>query len=87
MLKDAVFHRMVRGLDVSVMAYRPTVAYINGEYWGIHNLRESFDKHYLATRYGLEADNCDILMHEEDPLDKDKVRIERIDGDRNADEE
>ncbi len=87
MLKDAVFHRMVRGLDVSVMAYRPTVVYINGEYWGIHNLRESFDKHYLATRYGLEADNCDILMHEEDPLDKDKVRIERIDGDRNADEE
>lgn len=87
MLKDAVFHRMVRGLDIAVMAYRPTVAFINGEYWGIHNLRESFDKHYLATRYGLEADNCDILMHEEDPLQQGKVRIERIDGDTNADEE
>ena len=87
MLKDAVFHRMVKGLDISVMAYRPAVAYLNGEYWGIHNLRESFDKHYLATRYGLEADNCDILMHEEDPLDNDKVRIERIDGDANADED
>ncbi len=87
MLKDAVFHRMVKGLDISVMAYRPTVAYLNGEYWGIHNLRESFDKHYLATRYGLEADNCDLLMHEEDPLDNDKVHIERIDGDTYADED
>lgn len=87
MIKDAMFHRMARGLDLSVMAYRPTVTYLNGEYWGIHNLRESYDKHYLATRYGLEADNCDILMHEEDPLNNDKVRIERIDGDKNADED
>ncbi len=87
MLKDAVFHKIVKGLDVSVMAYRPTVAYINGEYWGIHNLRESLDKHYLATRYGLEADNCDILMHEEDPLEAGNVHIERIDGHTYADED
>ena len=85
MMKDAVFHRMVKGLDLAVMAYRPTVTYINGEYWGLHNLRESFDKHYLATRYGLEADNMDLLMHEE-ALDN-KVKITRIDGDKNCDEE
>ncbi len=87
MMKDAVFHRIAKGLEISVMAYRPTAAYINGEYWGIHNLRESFDKHYLATRYGLEADNMDLLMHEEDPLDNDKVKITRIDGDKNCDED
>jgi uncharacterized repeat protein (TIGR02543 family) len=87
MLKDAAFHRMVQGLDTSVMAYRPTVAYINGEYWGIHNLRESFDKHYLATRYGLDPDNCDLLMHEEDPSNNENVDIERISGDSEADED
>ncbi|MBP7637473.1 MAG: CotH kinase family protein [Kiritimatiellae bacterium] len=87
MLKDAVFHRIVKGLNTSVMAYRPVTAYINGEYWGIHNLRESFDKHYLATRYGLDADNMDLLMHEEDEIDEDKVQITRIDGDKNSDEE
>jgi hypothetical protein len=87
MLKDAVLHRLVKNLNLSVMAYRPTVAYVNGEYWGLHNLRESFDKHYLATRYGLDADTCDLLMHEEDPLNKDKVKIVRIDGDKAADED
>ena len=87
MMKDAVFHRLVKGLDLSVMAYRPSVAYVNGEYWGLHNLRESFDKHYLATRYSLDADKCDLLMHEEDPLDNDKVKIKRIDGDKSADED
>lgn len=87
MMKDAVFHRMVKGLDLSVMAYRPVVAFINGEYWGLYNLRESFDKHYLATRYGLDADNMDLLMHEEDPDDQDKVKITRIDGDSGCDED
>ncbi len=87
MMKDAVFHEIVKGLDISVMAYRPAVAYVNGQYWGIHNLRESYDKHYLATRYGIDADNADILMHEEDPLDNKKVVITRVDGDKNADDD
>ena len=87
MMKDAVFHRIVRGLDISVMAYRPTVTYLNGQYWGIHNLRESFDKHYLATRYGVDPDNCDILMHEEDPLNSAKVVFTRIDGSKSADDD
>ena len=87
MFKDAVFHRIVTNLNISVMAYRPVNVFLNGEYWGIHNLRESYDKHYMATRYGLDPDNMDILMHEEDTYDNDKVHIARIDGDKNADEE
>lgn len=87
MMKDAAFHEIVKGLNQSVMAYRPAVAYINGEYWGIHNIRESYDKHYLATRYGLDPDNVDILMHEEDPSDSDKIVITRVDGNKSADED
>lgn len=87
MMKDAVIHEIVKRMDLSVMAYRPAVAYVNGEYWGLHNLRESYDKHYLATRYGLDPENVDILMHEEDSVDKTKVRIVRLEGDTNADEE
>jgi hypothetical protein len=87
MLKDAVFHRIVKNLDLSVMAYRPAVAYVNGHYWGIHNVRESYDKHYLNTRYGIDADNADILMHEEDPANEEKVVITRVDGDKSADED
>ena len=87
LLKDAALQHIVKGLDLSMMAYRPVSVYINGEYWGIHNMRESLDKHYLATRYGLDADNMDILMHEEDDIDNKKVQITRIDGDTNSDEE
>ncbi len=87
MMKDAIMHHLVKDLDISVMAYRPVTVYINGEYWGIHNMRESLDKHYLSTRYGLDPESVDILMHEEDNVDKDKVKIERIEGDKNSDNE
>jgi len=86
LMKDAVFHRIVKGMDLAVMAYRPSSLYVNGEYWGIHNLRESVDKHYFATRYGLDAENIDILMHEDDPDEEENVLITRVDGDTNSDE-
>jgi hypothetical protein len=87
MMKDAVFERIIKGLNLSVMAYRPAVVYINGEYWGLHNLRESYDKNYLATRYGIDADSADILMHAEDPDESGNVVITRVDGSKSADDD
>ena len=85
MLKDAVIHEISAPLDISVMAARPSLVYINGEYWGIHNLRESYDKHYLFTRYAIDPDNADILSQVEDT--GNNIAIVRIDGDKAADEE
>jgi uncharacterized repeat protein (TIGR02543 family) len=87
MMKDAVFQALAKEMSFAVMAYRPTVVYINGEYWGLHNLRESFDKHYFATRYGLDPDNIDLLKQEEDSSDATKVVITNDGGDVNTDEE
>jgi len=87
MMKDAVFERIIGGLDVSVMAYRPAVVYINGEYWGLYNLRESYDKNYLSTRYGIDPDSADILMHEENPDEDGKVIVTRVDGSKSADDD
>ncbi len=40
---------------------RPAVVFINGEYWGIHNIRERYDKYYLEQVYGVDPDNIDLL--------------------------
>ena len=66
LMKDGVFQEIVKDMDLSVMAYRPSVVYVNGEYWGLHNLSESCDKFYFATRYGLDPDNIDLLQQDED---------------------
>lgn len=61
MFRDAMIHMSVAHLNFDTQAYRPVVVFLNGEYWGIHNLRERYDQHYLARVYGVDPDNVDLL--------------------------
>lgn len=60
LLRDGLNHNLVRHLDLAVQAYRPAIVFLNGEYWGIHNIRERFDEHYLYAHYGAAPSNVDI---------------------------
>ena len=66
-LLDGVFHQLAIdiGLDMDVQAYRPVVVYINGYYWGVHNLRERTDAAYLASHYEVNEDSVNLLEEEE----------------------
>jgi len=48
-------------LDLEVQAYRPAVVFLNGVYWGIHNIREKLNEDYLASHHGVDPDRVDIL--------------------------
>lgn len=61
MLRDVMMQQLVRELDLDYQAYRPVIVFLNGEYWGIHNLRERIDKYYLETNYGVDPENVDLL--------------------------
>jgi hypothetical protein len=61
MFRDAFAHSLVSHLTFDTQASRPSVVYINGEYWGIHNIRERYDRHYLVRVYGVDPDNVDLL--------------------------
>ena len=41
-------------LNLDVMAYLPTKVYLNGEYWGIHGLRERMDLKAISNKYDLK---------------------------------
>ncbi|MHC4822810.1 MAG: CotH kinase family protein [Planctomycetota bacterium] len=60
-MRDALMHRITEPEDLEIMSLRPTVIFINGEYYGIHNMRERQDEDYLASRKGVDPDNVDIL--------------------------
>ncbi len=47
--------------DVDYQAYRPVVVYMNGEYWGIFNLREKVNEEYLQENHGVNPDHIDLL--------------------------
>ena len=58
---DALAHRVISHLRIDTQAYRPMIVFLNGHYWGIHNLRERYDRHYLARTYGVDPDALDRL--------------------------
>ncbi|MCF7805731.1 MAG: CotH kinase family protein [Candidatus Marinimicrobia bacterium] len=61
MFRDALMQRLVCDQDIDGQAYRPSVVYLNGEYWGIHNIREKLNEDYLASHYNVDPDEVDIL--------------------------
>ncbi|MBQ6235031.1 MAG: lamin tail domain-containing protein [Clostridia bacterium] len=49
-------------VDLANQAFIQCIVYINGQYWGVYNLREKISKHYIAQHYGVEdEDTIDIL--------------------------
>lgn len=63
MMRDGVLQTLVRDLDIDHLAHRPTVVYLNGAYWGIHNLREKINEHYVAQTGQIEADAIELLEY------------------------
>lgn len=53
--------------NVDGMAYRPVVVLLNGEYYGILNMRERNDEHFIENMYGIEdTDNITMISNELD---------------------
>ena len=61
LLTDAVAHQIMEPAQVGVQRSRPVVHFVNGEYWGLANIRDRQDEHYLAQYYGVDPDNVIIL--------------------------
>ena len=59
-LRDAFTAMVVKGqMDLDLMDYRPIVVYLNGEYYGIYDLREKINEDYAANRIG--TDDVDMI--------------------------
>ena len=56
MMRDGLMQGLMRETGMDMQAYRPAILFINGEYWGIHNLQEAFDENYFETHYPASVD-------------------------------
>ncbi|UCD51445.1 MAG: CotH kinase family protein [Phycisphaerales bacterium] len=52
---------LVEYMDSDYQAYRPAVVFLNGQYWGIHNIREKINEHYVAGNFHIDADDVNLL--------------------------
>jgi CotH kinase protein/Lamin Tail Domain/Fn3 associated len=60
-IQDELASEIVRDIGFEFLDYNPTIVFINGEYWGIHSLRERMDKHLISQRFGIDKDSIDII--------------------------
>lgn len=45
---------------LAVQKYKPVVVYLNGEYFGLHYVREKISTHYVAGNFGCDAE--DVIL-------------------------
>jgi len=62
--RDAFMQQLIADMGIDYQEYQPVILFLNGEYWGIYNLRERLDHHYLASHYDVEPDEVTILERE-----------------------
>ncbi len=77
-IRDAMMQSLVKDLDVDYLEYRPAAAFINGEYWGIYNIREKINEHYVANRHGVDPDQIDMLEGNMEVIHGDATHYQRF---------
>jgi len=60
-IRDRLASSISEGLGVDYQRGRGVIVYFNGEYFGIHNIRERSTEYYFETHYGYEPENIDLL--------------------------
>jgi hypothetical protein len=60
-MRDVVMTGLMENSNQDIQAYQSVASYINGRYWGLFNLREKVNEHFLASKHGVDPESIDLL--------------------------
>ena len=61
LIEDIVAQEIVKEIGLEQQNFQAVTVFINGEYWGLHNIRDRMDEHYLAYKFNMPKDSFDIM--------------------------
>jgi len=63
LMRDGLVQQAARKgkMNLDLMAFRPCVVYVNGQFLGIHNIREKVDEDYVKKHYDLGGAEFDMV--------------------------
>ena len=64
---------IVGALPLAFQSFRPSVVYLNGQYWGIHNVREQQNKSFISRHFDLDTSEIDYIEFYGTALEGDSV--------------
>lgn len=68
-VRDGFTSTLIRDMDVDRQAFQPVVVYLNGDYWGILDLREKINPNFIAENHLINPDSINILENYATVLD------------------
>ncbi|MCB1127276.1 MAG: CotH kinase family protein, partial [Verrucomicrobiae bacterium] len=80
--RDGLLQGLMRGTAVDMTAFRPAQVFLNGEYWGILNLRERTDGAYLMGHHPEipDEDAVDLIEDDQKALEGDLTEFLKLAG-------
>jgi len=76
--RDAFLQSLLKDLDLETQAFKRSLLYINGEYWGIMNIREKYSKFYFQDYFNVEEWQLDLLKNKLVIQDGDSLDFQSI---------
>ncbi|HOP04428.1 MAG TPA: CotH kinase family protein [Tenuifilaceae bacterium] len=61
--RDGFIQYLAKDFSVETQHYFPSILFINGEYWGIHNVRDKYEENYIESHYGIDEDEMTIMQN------------------------
>lgn len=60
MFRDALIQSFMTDTGLDLQSYQPAIVFLNGDYYGMMNIRERFDQYYFSTHYNISKDKVAI---------------------------
>ena len=77
-MKDIMLTSLMRGSEIDFQEHNPVATYINGEYWGMYNMREKTNEHMLASKHGVDADRITLLTNNAEIIEGDNTEYNEL---------
>jgi len=61
LIEDVVAQEIVKKIGLEQQNFQAVIVFINGEYWGLHTIRDRVDENYLAYKFNIPKDSFDII--------------------------
>ena len=60
-IEDAMLSSLLEGSGVDYQRSRQVVVFYNGFFFGIHDMREKLNRHFVETNYGIDAKSVNVI--------------------------
>ena len=64
-IRDKALQDLINNRNLETQQSEIGVLFLDGEYWGVYNIIENYDEHYISNNYDIEDDNVIIIKNHE----------------------